>query len=301
MKSWIKKREVERRDLLRLIAGKTSLPDYMIEKDFWVTIALQALFGSEIGEHLAFKGGTSLSKSWQLLNRFSEDVDIVISKKLFGYSDEEQYGKAQRERMRDKANKYNRETVVPLLQKRILELGIPATTFKLYAGEYTSSDQDPTVLWLDYQPVVEITNTYTLPQVKIEIGIRAMMEPLEIRKVMSLLSAFLEPDEFAYVPSVLPQRTFWEKSFLLHELFQKPLENITHCECHVTGMTSIGLIPAGLLRKPWLTKNCFMPYATTGRLLRKFRGLTTMRCRQKHSDFFPRRKNFRNGRLTIKK
>ncbi len=115
---------------------------------------------------------------------------------------------------------------MPLLHKRILELGIPATAFKLYAGEYTSSDQDPTVLWLDYQPVVEITNAYTLPQVKIEIGVRAMMEPLENRKVMSLLSAFLEPDDFGYVPSVLPQRTFWEKSFLLHELFQKPLEKI---------------------------------------------------------------------------
>lgn len=222
----MKKRAVERRDLLRLIAGKTSLPDYMIEKDFWITIILEALFGSEIGEHLAFKGGTSLSKSWQLLNRFSEDVDIVISKKIFGYSDEEQYGRSERERMRDKANKYCRETIVPLLRKRMLELGIPATAFKLYAGEYTSSDQDPTVLWLDYQPVVEITSAYTLPQIKIEIGVRAMMEPLENRKVMSLLSAFLEPDEFGYVPSVLPQRTFWEKTFLLHELFQKPLEKI---------------------------------------------------------------------------
>lgn len=254
----------------------------MIEKDFWVTIVLQALFGSEIGEHLAFKGGTSLSKSWQLLNRFSEDVDIVISKKLFGYSDEEQYGKSERERMRDKANKYNRETVVPLLQKTILEHGIPATAFKLYAGEYTSSDEDPTVLWLDYQPVVEIANAYTLPQVKIEIGVRAMMEPLENRKVMSLLSAFLEPDDFGYVPSVLPQRTFWEKSFLLHELFQKPLEKINTLRMSRRWYDLDRIDAGGFAEKTMADEKLFDAIRNHRRLLRKLQGLTTMRCRQKH-------------------
>jgi predicted nucleotidyltransferase component of viral defense system len=87
MKDWIQRKEVERLDLLRLAAASNNLPDYMIEKDWWVTSALEGLFTSEISKHLSFKGGTSLSKSWSILKRFSEDIDIVIDKKLFGVAD----------------------------------------------------------------------------------------------------------------------------------------------------------------------------------------------------------------------
>ena len=54
------------------------MPDFAIEKDWWVTLAIRAIFDLPIGKHLVFKGGTSLSKGWQLIERFSEDIDEMI-------------------------------------------------------------------------------------------------------------------------------------------------------------------------------------------------------------------------------
>ena len=61
MKDWITKKESERLELLQIVAQTTNLPDFMIEKDWWVTIALEAVFTCELNDHFAFKGGTSLS------------------------------------------------------------------------------------------------------------------------------------------------------------------------------------------------------------------------------------------------
>lgn len=226
MKDWITKKESERLELLRIIAQKTNLPDFMIEKDWWVTIALEAVFTCELMEQFAFKGGTSLSKSWNLLNRFSEDIDIVIDKGLFGVTDDDKPGRTQRERLRDAAHKFISEKVYAMLNHKLLALGIPEKTFRLYMDESKSSDQDPTIIFLDYIPIAEITNDYTQPRIRIEIGVRAMMEPTEERPISSLLSEHLGGTENIGVRSVLPQRTFWEKAFLLHELFQKPVDKI---------------------------------------------------------------------------
>jgi hypothetical protein len=226
MKEWIDKKEKDRRDLLQLVAGQANLPDYMIEKDWWVTAALEAIFTCNLNSHFVFKGGTSLSKSWNILSRFSEDIDIVIDKSLFGFSDEQVPGRSQREKMRDSAHAFIISTVLPELQARLLALGIPESQFKLYAEESKSSDQDPTVILLDYASLTQITNDYTKAQVKIEIGVRAMMEPHETRPITSLLSQHLNINESVGVSTVLPQRTFWEKAFLLHELFQRPVDKM---------------------------------------------------------------------------
>ncbi len=226
MKDWITKKESEKLELLQIVAQTTNLPDYMIEKDWWVTMALEATFTCELKDQFAFKGGTSLSKSWDLLNRFSEDIDIVIDKGLFGVSDDDKPGRTQRERLRDAAHKFVSEKVYPMLNDKLLGLRIPEKTFRLYVDKSKSSDQDPTIIFLDYVPITEITNDYTQPRIRIEIGVRAMMEPTEERPISSLLSQHLSTGEHVGVRTVLPQRTFWEKAFLLHELFQKPVDKI---------------------------------------------------------------------------
>jgi hypothetical protein len=226
MKDWINKKETERLDLLRLVSGKANLPDFMIEKDWWVTTALESIFTCDLHKHFAFKGGTSLSKSWNLLHRFSEDIDIVIDKSLFGVKDDQELGRSQREKLRDAAHAFVMKTVQPMLHARMLAIGVPESAFKIYAEESKSSDQDPTVILLDYASLTEIKNDYTKAQIKIEIGVRAMMEPYESRPVSSLLSQHLNVDETVGVSTVLPQRTFWEKSFLLHELFQRPVDKM---------------------------------------------------------------------------
>ncbi len=104
MRDWIHKKETERLDLLRLVSGKANLPDFMIEKDWWVTTALEAIFTCDLHKHFVFKGGTSLSKSWNLLNRFSEDIDIVIDKSLFGAIDDQELGRSQREKLTERCS-----------------------------------------------------------------------------------------------------------------------------------------------------------------------------------------------------
>ncbi|WP_323715895.1 nucleotidyl transferase AbiEii/AbiGii toxin family protein [Paracoccus aminovorans] len=67
----------DRREALRVAAHRSGRPLHLLEKDVWVVWALQTLFGSAVGEHLVFKGGTSLSKAYGVIQRFSEDVDLA--------------------------------------------------------------------------------------------------------------------------------------------------------------------------------------------------------------------------------
>lgn len=67
----------DRRDALGVAADRSGRPAHLLEKDVWVVWALQTLFGSDLGAHLVFKGGTSLSKAYGVIQRFSEDVDLT--------------------------------------------------------------------------------------------------------------------------------------------------------------------------------------------------------------------------------
>ena len=75
----------EQRQAFLLTAQKKHLPEPSIEKDWWVTQILNIVFSLPIADQLVFKGGTSLSKAWNLIERFSEDIDIAISRDFLGY------------------------------------------------------------------------------------------------------------------------------------------------------------------------------------------------------------------------
>lgn len=75
--NWLSHSIEDRRIILRQTAEAESLPEYAIEKDWWVTMTLKAIFQTECAASLLFKGGTSLSKGWKLIQRFSEDIDLV--------------------------------------------------------------------------------------------------------------------------------------------------------------------------------------------------------------------------------
>ena len=66
-------------------ANKTGLPVQAVEKDLWVTAVLQMVFSLPIADHLVFKGGTSLSKVWKVIRRFSEDIDLAIDPSIWGF------------------------------------------------------------------------------------------------------------------------------------------------------------------------------------------------------------------------
>lgn len=74
--------------LLDQVNSQTNFDHQTIEKDWWVTQVLRVLFLQPYAEHLSFKGGTSLSKAWNVIQRFSEDIDIAISREYLGFAGE---------------------------------------------------------------------------------------------------------------------------------------------------------------------------------------------------------------------
>ncbi len=225
----------ERDAALQTVAERLDIDTPSVEKDWWVTAVLRALFQTSFAPYLLFKGGTSLSKGWQLINRFSEDIDISLGLEWFteqGYAFAAGANKSQRERLR----KLSREVVHTRLANELKEqlelLGIqsfevvPVTT-QTRDGVVIpiDSDKDPTVLQVKYNTTIAgFQPDYILPVVKIEVSCLSLKEPFEPRPISSLLhNAFADLDNeiCSTINTVSPERTFLEKAFLLNEEFQK--------------------------------------------------------------------------------
>ena len=200
-----------------------------IEKDWWVTVTLKALFQTDCHEALIFKGGTSLSKGFNIIERFSEDIDLAISHSFFGI---EKTSKSQREKLRKTSRAYIHETLSLQLDTQLKEMGITGynienvTQIQDKNGDWKAidSDKDPTVILLHYPSIVEETISYIPPRVKIEISCLSMDEPTKEREMRSLIvERFKDEDTDAEyrIRTVIPTRTFLEKLFLLAEEFQK--------------------------------------------------------------------------------
>lgn len=200
-----------------------------IEKDWWVTVTLKALFQTDCREALIFKGGTSLSKGFNIIERFSEDIDLAIGHSFFGI---EKTSKSQREKLRKTARAYIHETLSVQLDARLKEMGITGYSIENITqvqdknGEWKAidSDKDPTVILLHYPSIVEETISYITPRVKIEISCLSMDEPTEEREIRSLIGESFEDEDTdagSRIRTVVPTRTFLEKLFLLAEEFQK--------------------------------------------------------------------------------
>jgi predicted nucleotidyltransferase component of viral defense system len=114
---------------------ETNLPQVIIEKDVWVTAVLHALFSLPYAENLSFKGGTSLSKCYNLIDRFSEDVDIAINREYFGFTGDTFTIKQISKNLRKAACKFIRNNLQFDLQKQMQANGIPENLF-FYHNEY---------------------------------------------------------------------------------------------------------------------------------------------------------------------
>lgn len=217
--------EKSKREIFEEVSQQANLPAFAVEKDWWVVQTLTILFKMEIGNNLVFKGGTSLSKAWGVIERFSEDIDLAVDRAFFGFEGE--LGKHQRTKLRKAANTYITETLYPELQKAFEIKGL--TYVKIELEEIKSSDQDPVIISVYYRNVIESPG-YIQPRVQIEIGCRSLREPFENRAILSMVDEFYPEAVFAQksvqIPSVLPERTFLEKKFLLHEEFQRPKEKV---------------------------------------------------------------------------
>ena len=215
----------DRLAIYKNVENKTGIPDFAVEKDWWVVQTLKVVFEMGIAEHLVFKGGTSLSKAWKLIERFSEDVDLAVDRGFFGYSGKR--SKKQLTKLRKDTSSYISGQFYPELQERFKEKGFKDIDFKIVPAE--SSDQDPRIIEI-YYPYITKSPGYIQPRVQVELGCRSLREPFDVKPISSFVDEQYPDAEFVEPPvsvtSVTPERTFLEKLFLLHEEFQRPKEKI---------------------------------------------------------------------------
>lgn len=227
MTGWLKLTDEQRRTTIEQVNLKTSIPEKAIEKDWWVTLTLKALFQSAYAKHLVFKGGTSLSKCWKLINRFSEDIDIALDPEAFGMKYEEDPTKNYLDRLRRKGCTFTSTTLKDELTNQLTELGVPADAIIVEAEPIPEKfpDTDPQVLYVKYKSLYD-PNPYIADHVKIEVSVRSLKTPFTTRSVLSILSEYFPNPAYAEtafeVAVVEPKKTFLEKVFLLHEEFGKP-------------------------------------------------------------------------------
>ncbi|MCF1190103.1 nucleotidyl transferase AbiEii/AbiGii toxin family protein [Mangrovimonas sp. AS39] len=222
-----KLKETEKVEVFTAVAQQKGLPVYAVEKDWWVVQTLDIIFSQlEVAEHLLFKGGTSLSKAWHLIQRFSEDIDLALNREYLGF-DGGLISKSQVKKLREKSFEFVTSTFYEALQKAFTEKGYTDVTFDF--ENLGDGDQDPVSI-LIYYPAVTEHSEYVLPRVKVELGSRSLKDPFTNCDIVSFVGEQFPKQPFAdtaiNVPCVNPERTYLEKLFLLHEEFKKPNDKI---------------------------------------------------------------------------
>ena len=189
----------------------------LLEKDIWVVWALNTLFDSPIGENLVFKGGTSLSKVYQIINRFSEDIDLSINirhliPELIGDLDPPI---PQSRSQAGKWTKIIRARLLELIESQIVPILLEKIKQDNLNVEIVQEDH---VLYLKYEPMQVDPAVYISPEVMLEFGGRATGKPSEHHEVACDISAALPNLELptARPMVMLAERTFLEKALGAH-------------------------------------------------------------------------------------
>ena len=208
--------------VLTQAANKTGLPVQAVEKDLWVTVVLQIVFSLPIANRLVFKGGTSLSKVWKVIRRFSEDIDLAIDPSLWGF--EGDLTKKQIKRLRKTSSIFVRDELCRSLQKAVSETGMEQwlQVESDPDGEGDGTYPEPRVIHISYKSLFDEDLPYLNSEVKLEIGARSLLEPMAKAAVTSILEDTVPISttiKQVMIPTALAEKTFLEKAFLLHELF----------------------------------------------------------------------------------
>lgn len=230
----------ERAELFSETAARKGIQAGLIEKDFWVCWTLKRLFGlASLKDKIIFKGGTSLSKAYKVIERFSEDIDITIDRSFFGFSNEkdpardDHSGKRRQKllgELTDAAFKYGEQVLRPELQTDFgAVLGNDGAQGKAWQITLTKEDDGSPTLNFTYPAGTTLAGVvlpeYIRPSVRIEFGARGELWPSTSIGIKSYAAEEF-PGMFA-APScdikVLEiERTFWEKATLLHAEYHRP-------------------------------------------------------------------------------
>ena len=225
---WQQYNDIEKIQLLDIVSAAKKLPRLAIEKDWWVTVVLMAISKTKYSDLYSFKGGTSLSKGWNLIERFSEDADIAIKREgrfSINGDTKSQLAKVRRSSRHYITKELPEELTNILTQMGVYNFSVEPEISRFIEGKDIElrADTHPSVLYVNYKSVLPETSEYILSRVKIEISCLSMNEPIE-KKIISSFISEVKPDTDEVrvkFKTVLPTRTFLEKIFLLHEEFQK--------------------------------------------------------------------------------
>lgn len=214
----------DRKALFQNTAAKMGLTEAIIEKDYWVCFMLDYLFHRcKWKDNIAFKGGTSLSKAYGLIERFSEDIDLILDWRVIGYTKDEPWesrSNTKQDLFNKEANKrtelFLKDTFMPNIEEDLRRE--TTTPFECYIDE-----TDPQTVVFAYQR--DFSDTAILPVIRLEIGTLAAWTPAESREITPYVAVqysrlFSQPT--TEILTVLPERTFWEKVTILHREANRP-------------------------------------------------------------------------------
>ncbi len=237
MAKWIDFSIDERRAMIQAVSQAKQIDEASAEKDWWVTAVLYAMFHTSISEYLLFKGGTSLSKGWNIINRFSEDIDLVLNREYFlnvkNLSCAGCSSNTQIHNLREKGQDFILGEFKLELENKLKVLGLNVTLLgdnevldENGEPRKVPHDKDPSVLYVQYPSLYNSQVSYVVPTIKIEISVLSMSEPFEMRCISSLVKQVfdgedVDSDLVQTIRIVSPARTFLEKAFLLCEEYQK--------------------------------------------------------------------------------
>lgn len=221
----------DKRAYFEVAAAELNVMPQLIEKDFWVCWILKILFSlPKSGKHLTFKGGTSLSKCYDVIRRFSEDVDVSIERTFLS-------SEASIEPAKDESNKENQrrlerlqlackekisDTLIPELKKSISAVLADKKEWKIEPDPNDALGQ--TVLFAFPHALTSSVESYVKSAVKIEFGSRADHWPVE-NMTVSPYVVNVSGDitiEGTRVRVLAAERTFWEKATILHMIYYYP-------------------------------------------------------------------------------
>jgi len=213
-----KRSDADRSALFTTTAVKVGMNEAIVEKDFWVSWMLEILFHHcDYSDQLSFKGGTSLSKGYGIIERFSEDIDLILDWRILGYELNEPWesrSNSAQDRFNDKANEktivFLEEILMPHLVQVVQEQGIEKYKF------YIDKSDRQTIRFVYPQIFVDEA---LVQEIRLEIGSLAAWTPLTERSITPFVAEQF-PQVFSksntVVRTVQAKRTFWEKATILH-------------------------------------------------------------------------------------
>lgn len=219
----------DRADLFAETAARRDLAEAIVEKDFWVCWVLKQLCSIDVlKERLLFKGGTSLSKVFHVINRFSEDIDLAVDYVALGFTEDKDprrdgISKTKRagilDEMMTECRRYIAGDFLTAFGKRCEEILGKTDTWGLKV-----SDQDPNSVQFSYPPASTKKLDYVSPQVVLELGTHAEFVPhgnFTIKAFAAEEFPNVIKDADVSVSALLAKRTFWEKATILHAEFNR--------------------------------------------------------------------------------